>query len=401
PDHAEFDPDNRLLGRFPRQRLSAEQIRDSALFASGLLVEKLGGAPVKPYQPAGLWIEKANPGSTTGRFVRGTGDDLYRRSIYTFHKRTSPAPTMSIFDAPERNGCNARRTPTNTPLQALATMNDEQHLECAKVLAMRTLETDGSAEGRLTRMFRRVTSRSPSPEDLAVLSEGLASFETRFKAAPEDAAALLKQGEFPGEGVTLLASATVPDGVKPDADGYAYVEITPVTLSAHGRYLIGGEDTNAFWDANISGVGGSAFFAEPAVSLVASRYTGGFGKPMTPGNEQAGRWAVGNAKFTIGPEAESKILFDFNPTKIDEPGDLRGPLNLTIGNLFEVGDRDLQITALGLHDANRGDFKGGKVGLWAATPQPAAATALDEAELAAWMLIASTVLNLDETIVRD
>ena len=96
--------------------------------------------------------------------------------------------------------------------------------------------------------------------------------------------------------------------------------------------------------------------------------------------------------------SESKPLFKFDLTKVDNPGDLRKPTNYTIGNLFKVGDRDIQVTELGLHDANGGDFKGGKVGLWATAPQP---TTLNEAELAAWMLIASTILNLDETIVRD
>ena len=404
PDLAQADPDNRLLGSFPRQRLSAEQIRDTALFTSGLLVEKLGGPPVKPYQPPGLWDEKANPGSTTGRFVQGKGDDLYRRSIYTFHKRTSPPPTMSIFDAPERNGCNALRTPTNTPLQALATMNDEQHLECAKLLAMRTLKTDGSKTDRLASLFRRVTGRSPSPADIETLGEGLTNFEARFKASPKDAAALLKQGEFPGEGPTLLASVTVPDGSKPDADGYAYVAITPITLSAHTQYLIGGEDTNAFWDADISGAQGNAFSTGPAASLVASRYAQGFGKLTLEGHKHAGRWAAGNAKFTVGLEPQSPeaaTLFDFDAAHVDDPADRRGPLQLTIGNLFKVGDRDIQIMELGLQDADGGAFKGGQVGVWAIEPATRIAPWSDEPQLAAWMLIASTVLNLDETIVRD
>ncbi|MFT5123376.1 MAG: hypothetical protein ACI9QL_002387 [Candidatus Omnitrophota bacterium] len=403
PELAKIDPNNRLLSRFPRQRLSAEQIRDAALFTSGLLVEKLGGPPVKPYQPPGLWIEKANPGSTTGRFVRGEGDELYRRSIYTFHKRTSPAPSMGLFDAPERNGCNARRTPTNTPLQALATMNDEQHLECAKVLALRTLKTDESTTERLKSLFRRVTSRRPSPGDLKILAEGLASFEARFNAAPEDAVALLKQGEFPGGGVTLLASVMVPDGATPDADGYAYVAITPITLSAQGEYLIGGQDKNAFWDADISGTSGNAFAAHPAASIVASRYAKGFSKPTTPGQRHAGRWAAGNAKFIVDLEAESSTiatLFDFDPTKVDDPKDRRGSGNYTIGNLIKVGDHDIQLTDLGLQDADGGAFKGGKVGVWA-TKAARTATTFNEPELAAWMLIASTVLNLDETIVRD
>ena len=406
-DLSKADPENRLLGHFPRRRLTAEQIRDAALFTSGLLVEKLGGAPVRPYQPPGLWSEKANPGSTTGIFVRGNGDDLYRRSIYTFHKRNSPPPTMSLFDAPERNSCNAQRLPTNTPLQALATLNDEQHLECAKVLAWRTLKLDGTKNERLTSLFRRVTGRKPSSKDLRVLSDGLSRFQARFQAAPEDALALLKQGVYPGDGTTTLVSATIPDGTKTDANGYAYVTIEPLTLAANTEYLIGGEDTNAFWDADISGDQGDAFTANPAATLVASRYAKGFGKPTLEGQNHAGRWAVGNAKFRADPTSDSSnttALFDFAPNQVDDPGDRRAPLSFTIGNLFRVGNRDIEITELGLHDADGGTFKGGKVGLWAVTESsagPVIDPGMDPGELAAWMLIASTVLNLDEAIVQD
>jgi len=407
PDLVQADPENRLLGRFPRRRLTAEQIRDAALFTSGLLVEKLGGPPVKPYQPPGLWSEKANPGSTTGIFVRGNGDDLYRRSIYTFHKRNSPPPTMSLFDAPERNGCNARRSPTNTPLQALATMNDEQHLECAKVLARRTLKMDGTTTERLASLFRRATSRNPSPQDLEVLSSGLVSFQTRFQSAPQDALAFLEQGVYPGDRTTLLASVKIPDDATADAKGYAYVAIKPVTLVANTEYLIGGEDTNAFWDADIFGPQGSPFTMNPAVALLASRYVKGFGKPTIEGQKHAGRWAVGNAKFRpdLASESPKTIpLFDFEPAKVDDPEDRRGPLRLTIGNLFKVGDHDIQITELGLHDANGGPFKSGQVGLWTVagtTTSPVVDAGMDFGELASWMLIASTVLNLDETIVQD
>ena len=406
-EQLQADPENRLLGRFPRRRLSAEQIRDAALFTSGLLVEKLGGPPVKPYQPAGLWKEKANPGSTTGIFVRDNGDALYRRSIYTFHKRNSPPPTMDLFDAPERNRCNAQRSPTNTPLQALATMNDEQHLECAKVLAKRTLELDGTTNERLVSLFRRVTGRNPSPQDLGVLANGLSRFLSRFQATPNDALALLRQGVYPGDGTALLASATVPRDAAVDPSGYAYTAIKPVTLTANTEYFIGGEDTNAFWDADIFGEHGSAFKMNPAAKLLTSQYAKGFGKPVIAGQKSAGRWAVGNAKFKLEPSSETAStfpLFEFEPSKIEDPKDRRGPLRLTIGNRFKVGDRNIQITELGLHDADGSPFKGGRVGLWT-LGDPAISTVMDAGtepeELAAWMLIASTVLNLDETIVQD
>ena len=196
-DQAQKDPDNRLLSRFPRQRLSAEQMRDSFLLASGLLVEKMGGTPVKPYQPEGLWQEKANPGSNTGRFVRGKGDDLYRRSIYTFHKRNSPPPFMSIFDAPERTSTCARRFRTNTPLGVLVTMNGEQYLEAAKALAVRALKSEDSRQSRIIELFRRSTSRPPSAEKVKAASDLLVNFETKYKAQPEEAAKLLTQGDSP------------------------------------------------------------------------------------------------------------------------------------------------------------------------------------------------------------
>jgi hypothetical protein len=197
PEAAAKDPENRLLTHFPRLRLTAEEIRDQALFVSGLLSEELGGAPVFPYQPPGLWEERSNGGSNTKVYTPSKGSALYRRSLYTFWKRTSPPPMMAIFDAPDRAACAVRRTPTNTPLQALAALNDEQTLECAKLLAARTLREAAATPERLTLLFRRVTARMPSAADLRTLNEGLTSLLARYKAAPNDAAALLQQGATP------------------------------------------------------------------------------------------------------------------------------------------------------------------------------------------------------------
>ncbi len=188
------DPENRLLARFPRQRLTAEEIRDQALFASGLLVEEMGGPPVFPRQPDGLWEERGNEGSNTRVYTPSQGSALYRRSLYTFLKRTAPPPWMSIFDAPDRTSCAVRRIPTNTPLQALAVLNEEQSLECAKFLAVRALQDPGTTEDRLRTLVRRVTARTPSATDLQTLQAGLASILARYKAAPDDVVLLLKQG---------------------------------------------------------------------------------------------------------------------------------------------------------------------------------------------------------------
>lgn len=197
PEARAKDPDNRLLAYFPRQRLSAEEIRDQALFVSGGLSGKLGGAPVYPYQPEGLWEERANEGSNTKVYKRSEGEALYRRSIYTFWKRTCPPPLMSVFDTPDRTLCTVRRVTTNTPLQALATLNEEQLLECARLLATRTLQESGDETQRLTMLFRRATGRKPSEADLKTLQAGLGLFLERYKKSPEDAATLLKQGTSP------------------------------------------------------------------------------------------------------------------------------------------------------------------------------------------------------------
>ena len=193
-DLATKDPDNRLLGRFPRQRLSAEEIRDQALCAAGVLSTRLGGPPVFPNQPPGLWEERANEASNTKVYQRSEGEALYRRSLYTFWKRTCPPPFMSVFDAPDRVACAVRRSATNTPLQALATLNDEQILECAKLLAARTLQEARTDRERLIRLFRRATGRHPDLADLRTLEHGLDGLRSRYRSAPNDADKLLLAG---------------------------------------------------------------------------------------------------------------------------------------------------------------------------------------------------------------
>ena len=137
PEKVEKDPQNRLLCRGPRFRMDAEVVRDYALAASGLLVEKLGGPSVKPYQPPGVWEAIAMDVSNTRSYVRDTGENLYRRSLYTFWKRQAPPASMELFNAPNREACVVRRERTDTPLQALVTLNDEQFVEAARHLAQR------------------------------------------------------------------------------------------------------------------------------------------------------------------------------------------------------------------------------------------------------------------------
>jgi len=208
PELRDADPDNRLLAVFPRRRLTAEQIRDEALFVSGLLVEQLGGPSVKPYQPDDLWQEVAMPASNTRLYERGMGNDLWRRSLYTYWKRACPPPSLMTLDAPTRETCTVRRATTNTPLQALVLWNDEQFVEAARVLAQRTLAAPGDDGSRLAELFRRCTGRLPDQGEAAALAGTLAGFRERYAAAPADADALLEAGEapVPMELVPALAS---------------------------------------------------------------------------------------------------------------------------------------------------------------------------------------------------
>jgi hypothetical protein len=169
----ERDPENRLLARGPRVRLQAEFLRDLALSASGLLDDRIGGAPVFPYQPAGLWEElmsrEDNDAFTAQKYVPSKGRDLYRRTMYTFIKRTSPHPSLSNFDAPDRQVCSVRRPRTNTPLQALALMNDPTYVEASRHLASRMVEAAKSDEERVASGFRRVVGRTPTKREIEVL----------------------------------------------------------------------------------------------------------------------------------------------------------------------------------------------------------------------------------------
>jgi hypothetical protein len=194
------DPNNRLLARGPRFRLDAERIRDSALAISGLLVERVGGPSVKPYQPGGLWQAVGYESSNTGRFERDDGDALYRRSLYTFWKRTSPPPSMQIFDAPTRESCVLGRARTNTPLQALALMNDVQFVEAARAFASRVLLAKLATErdrDRLVHAFRLATSRRPDAQELEVLEQLLVTERASYAVDPEAARALIDVGEAP------------------------------------------------------------------------------------------------------------------------------------------------------------------------------------------------------------
>ncbi len=205
------DPENRLLSRGARYRLKAELIRDAALSVSGLLVERLGGPSVKPYQPGGLWKETSNR-----PYVQGSGASLYRRSLYTYWKRSVPPPNMFALDAPTRETCTTRRQVTNTPLMALVLMNDPTFVEAARVLASRALnEAADGDRARLEALFVRITARPPIAAETDTLVRLLGDQRDRYSKRPDAARSLVGVGASPppeeagGSGVKELAAWTV------------------------------------------------------------------------------------------------------------------------------------------------------------------------------------------------
>ena len=191
----EIDPENRLLSRGPRFRLDAEVVRDSALFVSGLLSPTIGGKGVKPYQPENIWEPVAFGGSNTKNYIQDKGESLYRRSLYTFWKRTAPPPNMTAFDAPNRESYCLRRERSNTPLQALTLMNDVQFFEAARAFAERVMKAAPKTEDRLTRLFREGSGRVPTAKEVAVLSQALEKHLAAYQAKPEEAVKTISYGE--------------------------------------------------------------------------------------------------------------------------------------------------------------------------------------------------------------
>jgi hypothetical protein len=206
PQLQQLDPENRLLARGPRLRLPAEMIRDQALFVSGLLVEKLGGSSVRPYQPEGLYKDMAFSNMTGYNQERGEG--LWRRSLYTFWKRTIMPPAMHVFDATARESCMVREPRTNTPLQALNLMNDVTYVEAARLLGERMINEGGATpESRIAWAFRLATARWPDDSESRVLLANLNAQLDYFRSHPQKAAGLLLVGERRNDG--KLSSAEV------------------------------------------------------------------------------------------------------------------------------------------------------------------------------------------------
>ncbi|SHI65408.1 Planctomycete cytochrome C [Arenibacter nanhaiticus] len=198
PDLKKVDPDNKLLARAERFRMSGEMIRDYILATSGLLNPEIGGPSVKPYQPAGLW-EETNAGGNRGvltKYIPDEGDDLYRRSLYTLWKRTLPPPNMTIFDAPTRDFSEVRRQKTNTPLQALVLQNDVQILEAARVMAQRMIMEKPNNTDLVTDVFKRILIRAPKKKELLILDSYYQDALKLYKNNTEDAQKLIAVGDY-------------------------------------------------------------------------------------------------------------------------------------------------------------------------------------------------------------
>jgi hypothetical protein len=195
----EKDPENLYFARAPRLRIGAELVRDHVLASSGLLVPEIGGPSVKPYQPKGLWESASSGRGSLMNYIQDHNEDLYRRGMYTFIKRTVPPPTMLMFDASNRDQCEVRRIGTNTPLQALVMLNDPHVLEASRVMAQKLMQEEGSStEAKIQKAFRRIVCREPKTQEMALLSDFFTEESHNFSQKPkEELEQVLKIGEYP------------------------------------------------------------------------------------------------------------------------------------------------------------------------------------------------------------
>jgi hypothetical protein len=219
PEKLKLDPENRLLSRGPRFRMDGEVLRDVALATSGLLDSAIGGASVKPYQPDGVWEAVAMNGSNTKFYKRDDGISLYRRSLYTFWKRSAPPASMDLFNAPTRENCTVRRERTNTPLQALTTMNDPQFVEASRNLAERAMKAGADFDARLDYVSSRVLARPLAAREREVLRRTYVDLQAHYERNGSDARKLVRVGE------------SKPDGSLPESDFAAWTMLASSVLN--------------------------------------------------------------------------------------------------------------------------------------------------------------------------
>jgi hypothetical protein len=195
-EHLKKDPSNIFLARSKRFRISAENVRDLALYSAGILNEEVGGPSFKPYQPDGIWESATSGRGTLAKYVQDHGEDIYRRGMYVFIKRTVPPPNMLIFDASNRDQCEVQRTRTNTPLQALVMLNDPIIVEASRVLAEKLMRSKKVDEAAIDEAFKRILCRSPSKKELAILVDFITTERARLEKEPTNAKKLLLVGEY-------------------------------------------------------------------------------------------------------------------------------------------------------------------------------------------------------------
>jgi hypothetical protein len=385
PELYERDPYNRLLARGPRFRLDAEMIRDQALAASGLLSRKLGGPPVMPWQPDGIWLVVYNG----EKWETSKGEDRYRRSLYTFHRRTAPYPSMITYDAPTGEVCTIRRVRTNTPLQALTTLNDPVMMEAAQHLALRILrEARNSNQDRAERLFRAVLLRPPSGPELKRILALHRDAAKDLSRRPDDARMLLRYGE------TL------------------YKEDRQVTLIADART----EPPVWHYQTRNPGEG----WQQPAYDDSAwSLGRGQFGhqKSHDPENPVNTCWDTEQIWLRIPFELPSDRLENFR-LRVRSQGSFAAWINgvpaasstITRGGYYEYAVHPDAVAALkpngnilalhSIHHGEPGSSQSIDASLTAARAPDLGPGSKDDASRAAWVVVANTVLNLDETLTR-
>lgn len=220
------DPENRLLARGASYRLDAEVLRDIGLWASGLLDPHMGGEGVKPYQPVGMWLALAHPGSNTKNYVHDKGNLLYRRSLYVYWKRTSPHPMMTLFDAPDRESSCVRRSRTNTPLQSLGMLNETQRIEMGRGLGALLLDSATTDDARIDSLFRLLACRDATDSEQETCGKLISQLRKRYEAKPDDANSLLAVGE-----------AKVPEGYSP-AELASWAQLATTVLASDVAILL-------------------------------------------------------------------------------------------------------------------------------------------------------------------